>query len=102
MKHLHTALAKCLENCNRATIYCVLFNLLRKYKDQKVQIKLPDLILNCLYRLNQIYEKDRSAIDAVVVLSAIHAYLLSINADLTQNDGTGISIATNFTQLLLR
>ena len=54
LTHLHNALVKCIENCESSLVYTSLFDLLRRYKDQKIQLKLPDLILNCITLLNRV------------------------------------------------
>ena len=53
LTHLHNALVNCIENCESSLVYTSLFDLLRRYKDQKIQLKLPDLILNCITLLNR-------------------------------------------------
>ena len=84
-------------------MYCVLFNLLRRYKDQKIQIKLPDLLLNCLKQLNEFYDKKPSDIDISKILDALHSYLASISEDSKlKSDLIGMSVVKNFIKLLMR
>ena len=82
-----------LENANHTYILCVLFNLLRKYKDFNKLQKLPGLIIKCLLKLSKILEKLIDQLDMEKVLLAIHEYLVTINHDnKTSNDEMGIRI----------
>jgi len=57
LKNLNASMLRQLENCNPTHIFCVLFTLLRKYKDFTVLPKLPGLIIKCLLKLSKILEK---------------------------------------------
>jgi cytoskeleton-associated protein 5 len=82
-----------LENCNHTYIFCVLFGLLRKYKDYKLQPKLPSLIIKCLLKLSKLLDKLVSRLEFDKVLIVIHEYLVAIDHDnKTQNDEMGIRI----------
>jgi len=70
-----------LENCNHTYVFCVLFNLLRKYKDFHKMPKLPGLIIKCLLKLSKILEKLIDKVDVEKILLAIHEYLVVINHD---------------------
>lgn len=84
---------RCLENCNKTSIFCVLFNLLRRYKDNPAQVKLPGLIIKCLLKLSKILEKVISELEIDRVLLVIHLYLISIDHEKkTSNDDMGIRI----------
>lgn len=84
---------RCLENCNKTSIFCVLFNLLRRYKDNSAQPKLPGLIIKCLLKLSKILEKVIVDLEIERVLLVIHLYLISINHEnKTSNDDMGIRI----------
>ena len=80
-----------LDNCNPSFIYCVLFNLLRKYKEYTVLPKLPGLIIKCLLKLTK---RELSVdLDVERMLLVIHEYLNVIDHDSrSQNDEMGIRI----------
>ena len=91
--NLNGSMLRCLENCNKTSIFCVLFNLLRRHKDNAVQVKLPGLIIKCLLKLSKILEKLINELDIERVLICIHLYLISINHEAkTSNDEMGIRI----------
>ena len=93
LKNLNASMLRCLENCNKTSIFCVLFNLLRKYKDQTNQPKLPGLIIKCLLKLSKILEKVINELDIERVLICIHLYLISIDHEKkSNNDDMGIRI----------
>jgi len=46
-----------LENCDHTYIFCVLFDLLNKYRNCQSMPKLPGLIIKCLLKLSKIIEK---------------------------------------------
>ena len=84
---------RCLENCDKTSIICVLFNLLRRYKDNTAQVKLPGLIIKCLLKLSKLLEKVISELEIERVLLVIHLYLISIDHEKkTSNDDMGIRI----------
>ena len=84
---------RCLENCNKTSIFCVLFNLLRRYKDSEEYAKLPGLIIKCLLKLSKILEKVISELDNERVLLVIHLYMISIDHEKkSSNDEMGIRI----------
>lgn len=92
-----------LENCNHTYIFCVLFNLLRKYKECASLPKLPNLIIKCLLKLSKILEKLIDKLDMEKILLAIHEYLVVINHDnKTQNDEMGIRIVKTVTNELVK
>lgn len=70
-----------LDNCNPNYIFCVLFKLLRKYRDYEVLPKLPGLIIKCLLKLSKIMEKVPSKLDAERILLVMHEYLSIIDYD---------------------
>ena len=93
LKNLNASMLRCLENCNKTSIFCVLFNLLRRYKDQVNQPKLPGLIIKCLLKLSKILEKVINELDIERVLICIHLYLISIDHEKkSNNDDMGIRI----------
>ena len=93
LKSLNASMLRCLENCNKTSIFCVLFNLLRRYKDSAVQAKLPGLIIKCLLKLSKILEKVINELEIERVLICIHHYLISIDHEKkTNNDDMGIRI----------
>ena len=93
LKNLNGSMLRCLENCNKTSIFCVLFNLLRRYKDNSAQVKLPGLIIKCLLKLSKILEKVISELEIERVLIVIHLYLISIDHERkTSNDDMGIRI----------
>lgn len=81
LKNLNSSMLRLLENCNHTYIFCVLFNLLRKYKDFNRLPKLPGLIIKCLLKLSKILEKLIDKLDIEKILLAIHEYLIVINHD---------------------
>jgi len=84
---------RCLENCNKTSIFCVLFNLLRRYKDTNEFPKLPGLIIKCLLKLSKILEKVINELDVERVLMVIHLYMISIDHEKkSSNDEMGIRI----------
>src|SRR3569833_4102844 len=92
-----------LENCNHTYIFCVLFNLLRKYKDFHKMSKLPGLIIKCMLKLSKILEKLIDKLDMEKILLAIHEYLIVINHEnKTQNDEMGIRIVKTVTNELVK
>ena len=93
VNNLNGSMLRCLENCNKTAIFCVLFNLLRRHKDNPAQVKLPGLIIKCLLKLSKILEKLIEDLEIERVLSVIHLYLISINHEKkTSNDEMGIRI----------
>jgi len=93
LKNLNGSMLRCLENCNKTSIFCVLFNLLRRYKDTSTQVKLPGLIIKCLLKLSKILEKVIDELEIERVLLVIHLYLISIDHERkTSNDEMGIRI----------
>lgn len=93
LKNLNGSMLRCLENCNKTNIFCVLFNLLRRYKDTAASSKLPGLIIKCLLKLSKILEKVIEELEIERVLLVIHLYLISIDHEnKTANDDMGIRI----------
>mmetsp|Transcript_39875 Transcript_39875/g.52191 ORF Transcript_39875/g.52191 Transcript_39875/m.52191 type:complete len:145 (-) Transcript_39875:1186-1620(-) len=93
VSNLNGSMLRCLENCNKTSIFCVLFNLLRRHKDNAVQAKLPGLIIKCLLKLSKILEKLIDELEIERVLICIHLYLISINHEnKSSNDEMGIRI----------
>lgn len=81
LKNLNSSMLRLLENCNHTYIFCVLFNLLRKYKDYHRMPKLPGLIIKCLLKLSKILEKLIDKLDMEKILLVIHEYLVVVNHD---------------------
>ena len=79
LTHLHNALVKCIENCQCSLVYTALLDLLMRYKDQKIQLKLPNLILNCISLLNKQVEKTQIQIEEAEILKSLYSYLGSID-----------------------
>lgn len=103
LKNLNSSMLRLLENCNHTYIFCVLFNLLRKYKDYPLMPKLPNLIIKCLLKLSKILEKLIDKLDIEKILLAIHEYLVVINHEnKTQNDEMGIRIVKTVTNELVK
>jgi hypothetical protein len=67
-----------LENCDNTIMFCVLFRLLRVYREDANHKKIPGLIIKCLMKLHKVLEKliDRIQIDKILVV--IHEYLLDV------------------------
>ena len=57
IKNLNSSMLRLLENCDHTYIFCVLFDLLSKYKNAPSMPKLPGLIIKCLLKLSKIIEK---------------------------------------------
>ena len=103
LKNLNSSMLRLLENCNHTYIFCVLFNLLRKYKDYHRLPKLPGLIIKCLLKLSKILEKLIDRLDMQKILLAIHEYLATIDHDnKTQNDEMGIRIVKTVTNEIVK
>jgi hypothetical protein len=82
-----------MDNADPTHIFCVLFNLLRKYKEYTVLPKLPGLIIKCLLKLSKILERLTSTLDMERILLVIHEYLIVVDHDAkSQNDEMGIRI----------
>lgn len=93
MKNLNASMLRLLENCDPSYIFCVLFNLLRKYRDYALLPKLPGLIIKCLMKLSKILEKLIDVLDLERILLVIHEYLVSLDHDnKSTNDEMGIRI----------
>jgi len=93
LKNLNGSMLRCLENCEKTAIFCVLFNMLRRYKDSTKHAKLPGLLIKCLLKLSKILEKVIPELDPPRVLIVIHLYLISINHEKkSNNDDIGIRI----------
>ena len=93
LKNLNASMLRQLENCNPTYIFCVLFTLLKKYKDYTVLPKLPGLIIKCLLKLSKILEKIIYQLQIDKILLVIHEYLVCINHEnKTANDEMGIRI----------
>ena len=103
LKNLNASMLRLLENCNHTIIFCVLFNLLRKYKDERMQPKLPGLIIKCLLKLSKLLEKLISRLDTERILIVIHEYLVVIDHDnKTTNDEMGIRIVKTLVNELVK
>lgn len=103
LKNLNSSMLRLLENCNHTYIFCVLFNLLRKYKDYSLMPKLPNLIIKCLLKLSKILEKLIDRLDMEKILLAIHEYLVTINHDnKNSNDEMGIRIVKTVVNELVK
>jgi cytoskeleton-associated protein 5 len=93
LKNLNSSMLRMLENCQHTYIFCTLFGLLKKYKDDPSLPKLPGLIIKCLLKLSKIMDKLIEKLDMEKFLVAVHEYLAVINHDSkTQNDDLGIRI----------
>ena len=79
LKNLNSSMLRMLENCNLTYIFCVLFRLLREYKDDTTLPKLPGLIIKCLLKLSKIMDKLIDKLDLSKFLVAIHEYLVVID-----------------------
>lgn len=79
LKNLNASMLRMLENCNHTYIFCVLFSLLRKFKDYKLQPKLPSLIIKCLLKLSKLLDKLVDRLIPEKVLIVIHEYLVAID-----------------------
>jgi hypothetical protein len=103
LKNLNASMLRMLENCNHTYIFCVLFRLLIKYKDYKLQAKLPSLIIKCLLKLSKQLDKLIGRLEAEKVLLVIHEYLIAIDHDnKTQNDEMGIRIVKTMVNELVK
>ena len=103
LTHLHNSLVKCIENCESSLVYATLFDLLRRYKDQKIQLKLPDLILNCLTLLNRIQEQKKGKLNPTEILKSVNWYLSTVNRENKQkSDDMGIKAAKDVLKLIAK
>ena len=93
LKNLNSSMLRMLENCNHTYIFCTLFGLLKKYKDDPMYPKLPGLIIKCLLKLSKIMDKLIEKMDMDKFLVAVHEYLSVIDhSNKSQNDDLGIRI----------
>ena len=93
LKNLNASMLRMLENCNHTYVFCVLFGLLKKFKDDASLPKLPGLIIKCLLKLSKIMDKLIEKLDVSRFLVSIHEYLAVIDHDnKQQNDDLGIRI----------
>lgn len=81
LKNLNASMLRMLENCDHTHIFCVLFDLLRRYKEYHSLPKLPGLIIKCLLKLSKILDKLIDQLDMKRLLLAIHKYLVVIDHD---------------------
>lgn len=79
LKNLNSSMLRMLENCNHTYVFCVLFGLLKKYKDDSTMPKLPGLIIKCLLKLSKLMDKLIEKIEMKRFLLAIHEYLVVID-----------------------
>ena len=92
-----------LDNCNPSHIFCVLFTLLKKYKDCQPLPKLPGLIIKCLLKLSKIFEKLIVQLDIERLLLVIHEYLAAVDHSAkTQNDEMGIRMVKTVVNELVK
>jgi cytoskeleton-associated protein 5 len=81
IKNLNSSMLRLLENCDHTYIFCVLFDLLKKYRNYSRMPKLPGLIIKCLLKLSKIIEKIIDKLDMDQILLSIHEYLIEIDHD---------------------
>jgi len=79
LKNLNASMLRLMDHANPSHIFCVLFNLLRKYKEYTVLPKLPGLIIKCLLKLSKVLEKTTSVLYVERILLVIHEYLCVID-----------------------
>ncbi len=61
------------------------------------------MILNCLQRMNLIYDMQRDNLEVSQVLFALNAYLSTINGEKkVRSDEWGIKISTKFIKLMIQ
>ncbi len=93
MKNLNASMLRLMDNAEPSHVFCVLFNLLKKYKDYNVLPKLPGLIIKCLLKLSKVLEKTTTVLDVERILLVIHEYLIVIDhSNKSSNDEMGIRI----------
>jgi hypothetical protein len=93
LKNLNSSMLRMLENCQVTYIFCTLFGLLKKYKDEKSMPKLPGLIIKCLLKLSKIMDRIIEKLDLKKFLVAVHEYLAVVDHNSkSQNDELGIRI----------
>lgn len=103
MKNLNASMLRLLDNANPSHIFCVLFNLLRKYKEYTVLPKLPGLIIKCLIKLNKILEKLAGNLDLERVLLVMHEFMIGIDHNnRSNNDEMGIRIVKTVINEILK
>ena len=93
LKNLNSSMLRMLENCQHTHIFCTLFGLLKKYKDDRSMPKLPGLIIKCLLKLSKIMERIIEKLDVERFLISVHEYLAVVDhTSKSQNDELGIRI----------
>jgi hypothetical protein len=103
IKNLNAAILRLLDNCNPSHIFCILFTLLKKYKDSLFLPKLPNIILKCILKLSKIFKKSIVQLDFERLLLVMHEYLAEIDHSLkTQNDEIGIRLVKNVVNELVK
>jgi len=104
LRNLNGSMLRLLENSNHTYIFCVLFNLLSKYKESTQYPKLPSLIIKCLLKLSKILEKLITRLQMDKILLAIHHYmvLVSQNQTMSQNDEMGVRIVKTILNELVK
>lgn len=56
LKNLNSSMLRMMENCNPTYIFCTLFSLLKKYKDDAKYPKLPGLVVKCILKLSKLMD----------------------------------------------
>lgn len=79
LKNLNSSMLRMLENCQHTHIFCTLFGLLKKYKDDRSMPKLPGLIIKCLLKLSKIMERIIEKLDLERFLISVHEYLAVVD-----------------------
>ena len=82
-----------MENCNPTYIFCTLFALLKKYKDDQKLPKLPGLVVKCILKLSKLMDQLIKKLDLAKFLLAMHEYLIVLDTvNRNQNDDLGLRI----------
>lgn len=103
IKNLNSSMLRLLENCDHTFIFCVLFDLLNKYRSFQKMPKLPGLIIKCLLKLSKIIDKIIDSLVMEDILLSIHEYLIVIDHDnKTQNDEMGVRIVKTVTNEIVK
>lgn len=103
VKNLNASMLRMLDNCDPSIIFCVLFKLLRKYKDYRTLPKLADIIIKCLLKLSKVLEKLTDQLDVERILLVIHEYLQEIDdLNKSRNDEMGSRICKTVVNELVK
>lgn len=91
VKTLNSTMLRVLENANPNDIFCVLFDLLIKYRQMHSYAKILGLIIKCILKLTKCLEQIIPAVQPEKIMLKSHLYLTEFNnASNPMGDDIGI------------